>query len=304
MDELDLAGRRCVVTGASSGLGEATALRLATLGASVILAVRSPDRGEAACERIRARAPGAQLEVRRLDVASLASVRAFIDDALAEGRALDRLINNAGIMRPRRRLVSPEGFELQFATNYLGPFALTLGLLPLLMRAEEPRVVTVASTAAAAGRLRFDDLQWERRYRPFGAYAQSKLADLLFALRLADTANERDWPLMSIAAHPGFARTNLFSAGASLARDRPRRSLLEARFLPAQSAERGAEPIVAAAASPRATNGAYYGPAYLFQTRGPATLVRPPRSARDPSVGERLWRVSEQLTGASIPPDL
>lgn len=304
MSEIDLKGRRCVVTGASSGLGEATVRELARQRASVILAVRSRDRGEAALARLRAEVPGADLEVRLVDLSSLASVRALVEGLNTEGHPLDLLVNNAGIMRPRRRQVSADGFELQFATNYLGPFSLTLGLLPLLLKANAPRVVTVTSTAATTGSIHFDDLQFERRYRPFAAYAQSKLADLLFAERLATIAVERDWPLSSMAAHPGFARTNLFSAGASIGRARPRRSILESRFLPAQSAEAGAEPLLLAATSPLAGNGAYYGPSRLFQSRGPATLVRLPRSARDPALAERLWRVSEQLTGASFSPDL
>ncbi len=289
-----------VVTGATSGIGEAAARRLAGAGADVVLAVRSIERGRAARDEILAEWPGARVTPRELDLADLGSVERFAESLLDEGRPLGILLNNAGVMRPRRRTLSAQGFELQFATNFLGHFALTLRLAPLLLGGGGARVVTVSSTAAVVGRIRFDDLQSEHRYRPFGAYAQSKLADLLFARHLAALAHQRGWPLASLAAHPGFARTNLFRTGARIGRA-PRRSLLESPLLPSQDAAHGAEPLLFAATSPDAISGAYYGPDGLFQLRGATTLVRPPRSARDEEVAARLWQVAEGLTGLALP---
>lgn len=289
-----------VVTGANSGTGKEAARRLARAGADVVMAVRSLERGNAAREEILAEKPEGQVTLRELDLADLASIERFAAGLLSEDRPLRVLLNNAGVMRPRRRTLSADGLELQFATNFLGHFALTLGLVPLLRSEAGARVVTVSSTAAAVGRVHFDDLQYERHYRPFGAYAQSKLADLLFARHLAALARERGWDLASLAAHPGFARTNLFSAGASIGRP-PRRSPLEWRFLPSQDAEHGAEPLLYAATSPQALNGAYYGPDGLFSLTGSTTLVRPPRSARREGVAARLWAEGERLSGLSLP---
>lgn len=288
-----------VVTGANSGTGREAARRLAGAGAEVVMAVRSSERGRAARDEILARRPEAVLHVRELDLADLSSVERFALGLLDEGRPLALLVNNAGVMRPRRRTLSADGFELQFATNFLGHFALTLRLVPLLLATGGARVVTMSSTAAATGRLHFDDLQWERHYRPFAAYAQSKLADLLFARELAARSRERGWTLASMAAHPGFTRTNLFSAGASIGRARPRRSPLESRFLPSQDVEHGTEPLLYAATSPAALNGAYYGPDGLFALTGEPTLVRAPRSARASDAG-RLWEVAASLTGVSL----
>ncbi len=168
-------------------------------------------------------------------------------------------------MAPPKRIQTSEGFELQFATNFLGHFALTLRLVPLLLTAAGPVVTTMSSGVASIGSIRFNDLQLTRRYSPYLAYAQSKLADLLFAQHLATLANARQWDLMSNAAHPGLPRTNLLNAGANLGRDKPKRSILgEAKFIPSQGVEQGTEPMLYAATSPDAINGAYYGPSGLF----------------------------------------
>jgi NAD(P)-dependent dehydrogenase (short-subunit alcohol dehydrogenase family) len=291
---------RVVVTGANSGTGKEAARRLARAGADVVMAVRSLDRGNVAREEILAESHEGRVTLRQLDLADLASVEHFAAGLLAEGRPLHILLNNAGVMRPRQRTLSADGLELQFATNFLGHFALTLRLVPLLRGAGGARVVTVSSTAAVVGRVHFDDLQFELRYRPFAAYAQSKLADLLFARRLATLSRERGWDVASLAAHPGFTRTNLFSAGASIGRP-PRRSPLESRFLPSQDAAHGVEPLLYAATSPEALNGAYYGPDGLFSLTGSTILVRPPRSARSEHVAARLWEAGERLTGLSLP---
>src|SRR6266536_260746 len=194
-------GNLVVVTGANSGTGKEAARRLAAAGAQVVMAVRTIGKGEAARADILAVQPDAHLEVRQLDLADLASVRDFADRLGTEGRPLDLLINNAGVMTPPTRMSTADGFELQFGTNYLGHFALTMRLLPLLLAASAPRVVTMSSGAANLGRIHFDDLQWERSYRPIGSYAQSKLADLYLARHLAVVATQRGWHLISNAAH-------------------------------------------------------------------------------------------------------
>src|SRR6202451_2529008 len=221
----DQTGKRVIVTGANSGTGQEAARRLAEAGAHVIMAVRTVAKGDQARAEILARHPGARLEVRRVDLADLASVREFSDGLLAEGTPVDVLINNAGVMAPPTRMTTADGFELQFGSNFLGPFALTLRLLPLVLAAPAPRVVTMSSGVASFGRIRFDDLEWERRYSANAAYSQSKLADLMMTLHLAAVAAERDWDLISVAAHPGFTRTNLQTAGASLGRDKPKRTI-------------------------------------------------------------------------------
>jgi NAD(P)-dependent dehydrogenase (short-subunit alcohol dehydrogenase family) len=220
----DQSGRRVIVTGANSGTGKEAARRLAEAGAHVIMAVRTVAKGEQARADILARHPHARLEVRRIDLADLASVREFSDGLLADGTPVDTLINNAGVMAPPTRMTTADGFELQFGSNFLGPFALTVRLLPLVLAAPAPRVVTMSSGTANFGRIHFGDLQWERRYSANFSYAQSKLADLMMTLHLAAVAVERDWTLMSVAAHPGYTRTNLQTAGASLGRDKPRRT--------------------------------------------------------------------------------
>jgi NAD(P)-dependent dehydrogenase (short-subunit alcohol dehydrogenase family) len=288
-----------VVTGANSGTGKEIARRLAGAGADVIMAVRDASRGEAARADLLGAQPDARLTVRLLDLAELSSVQRFADTLLAEGRPIDALINNAGVMMPPKRFETVDGFELQMGTNFLGPFALTLRLLPLLV-ASDGRVATMSSAVAMIGRIHFDDPQWRVRYRPTFAYAQSKLADLVFARHLAEIARERKWTLTSNAAHPGYTRTNLISAGASLGRDRPRRQWVNrAAYFVSQSVESGAEPMLYAVTSPDAFNGAYYGPNRLMV--GSTTLVRPPKSARSPELGPRLFALAEELTGLSLP---
>ena len=300
------AGKLVVVTGANSGTGKEAARRLAEAGADVIMAVRTVAKGEQAREEILARHPGARVQVRRVDLADLASVREFADAMLADGRPVGALLNNAGVMAPPTRMTTSDGFELQFGSNFLGPFALTVRLLPLILAAVNPRVVTMSSGLASIGRIDFDDLQWERRrYRANPAYAQSKLADLLLAEHLAAVATERDWTLMSMGAHPGFTRTNLQMSGPNLGRDKQRRSpyLVATRLgLPSQGVEQGAEPLLYAATSPDAVNGGYYGPSGRFGLVGPTALVRPPRRARDLALGARLWTEAERLTDVALQP--
>ncbi|SEF19884.1 NAD(P)-dependent dehydrogenase, short-chain alcohol dehydrogenase family [Amycolatopsis pretoriensis] len=296
----DQHGKRAVVTGANSGTGKEAAKRLAAAGADVVLAVRTPEKGEQARRDILAEYPEAHVEVRRIDLADLASVREFADGLIAAGRPLDLLVNNAGVMTPPRRVETTDGFELQLGSNYLGPFALTVRLLPLLLAAPAPRVVTMSSGMANAGRIAFDDLQAEREYRPNRAYAQSKLADLMLTLRLAEIAAERGWPLLSTGAHPGYTRTNLQTSGPGLdGRGPGPLTSLAFKLVPSQGVERGAEPLLYAATSPDATQGGYYGPRWALV--GPATTAKPTRRALDKAVAERLWTESERLTGVSLP---
>jgi NAD(P)-dependent dehydrogenase (short-subunit alcohol dehydrogenase family) len=300
----DQTGKLIVVTGANSGTGQEATRRLAAAGARMVMAVRTVAKGERARAEILAGQPGAQLEVRRIDLADLGSVKEFADGLIADGTPVDVLINNAGVMAPPTRMTTADGFELQFGSNFLGPFALTMRLLPLVLTAPAPRVVTMSSGVASYGRIRFDDLQWERgRYRPNLSYAQSKLADLMMTLHLADLAARNSWNLMSNGAHPGFTRTNLQTAGASLGRDRPQWTPFNSGFhvLPSQGVEQGAEPLLYAAADPEAAGGGYYGPSRWFGLVGPTTTVRPPRRARDAATAARLWTEAERLTGTAVP---
>ena len=299
----DQAGKLIVVTGANSGTGKEATRRLAAAGARVVMAVRTVAKGEQARDEILARQPGAQLEVRRIDLADLGTVKEFADGLIAGGTPVDVLINNAGVMAPPTRMTTADGFELQFGSNFLGPFALTMRLLPLVLAAPAPRVVTMSSGVASYGRIRFDDLQWERgRYSPNLSYAQSKLADLMMALHLADLAAHNGWNLMSNGAHPGFTRTNLQTAGASLGRDKPKRTPFNSfSILPSQEVGPGTEPLLYAAADAAAVNGGYYGPSRWFGLVGPTTTVRPPRRARDAATAARLWAEAERLTGTALP---
>jgi len=296
----DQTGRTIVVTGSNSGTGKEAARRLAGAGATVIMAVRTVSKGEDARREILAALPQAHVSVRRVDLADLASIREFTSGIIDEGIAVDTLVNNAGVMVPPKRATTADGFEIQFGSNFLGPFALTMLLLPRILESKSPRVATMSSGTANFGRIQFDDLNWQQAYRPGRAYAQSKLADMLFAERLAVLAGERGWSLRSTIAHPGYTRTNLQTAGRNL--DRPGAELppVQRTILPSQGVEQGAEPLLFAAADPFAEQGAYYGPNRLALV-GPTKKVNLPRSARRAGVPERLWAVAEELTGTSLP---
>ena len=287
----DQHGRVAVVTGANSGLGLVTARELARAGARVVLAARSTGRGDAAAASIVAAVPGATVEPAVLDLADLESVRVFAASAPAR---VDLLINNAGIMAAPRRLTK-DGFESQFGTNHLGHFALTGLLLPALLRAPAPRVVTVSSHLHRRGTMRFDDLQGERKYDRWGAYGQSKLANLMFCFELQRRATEADVPLLSLAAHPGYANTNLQIA----ATDRFYEKAVGwvGNRLIAQSADMGALPTLYAATVPDLPGGTYAGPGGRTEQRGYPKVVSAAGKAYDEQAWRRLWEVSETLTG-------
>jgi len=295
----DQSGKLALVTGANSGLGFGLARRLAAAGARVILAVRSPDKGEAAAQAIRAEFPLAALTVEALDLASLQSIRALAARLNAAGQPLDILVNNAGVMAPPRRATTADGFELQFGVNHLGHFALTTGLLPLLRQAGGARVVTMSSGVSHLGRINFNDLQSEKNYQPFLAYAQAKLANLLFAFELNRRSQAGGWGILSNAAHPGATYTNLQIAGPNMGTGKTSRGLTVrlTGLIPGlwQEVPQGCLPALFAATSPRAAGGAYYGPDGLFEMTGGPRLAWVPRQARDERVAAKLWQVSERL---------
>src|SRR6476646_11354764 len=289
-------GRTAVVTGATGGLGYETALALSKAGAEVILTGRDDRKGRPAIDKISHEVAGARLSYEPLYLASLASVADFAQ-RMGARQSLDLLINNAGVMALPRRQITADGFEMQFGTNHLGHFALTARLMPRLRRASGARVVSLSSLAHRTGWIDFNDLQGERLYSPWKAYGQSKLACLMFALELQRRSEAAGWNVISSAAHPGFARTNLFSSGPggllSLATD------FSAPFF-AHSAGDGARPILVAATSPEAGPGAYYGPGGLGELRGaPARALIMPQ-VRNPAAAASLWDVSEKLTATSF----
>ncbi|MGG7465014.1 SDR family oxidoreductase [Plantibacter sp. YIM 135347] len=296
----DQTGRYIVITGANSGTGKEATKRLAAAGAHIVMAVRTPEKGEAARAEILRSVPDAQLEVRRIDLADLSTVHAFAQGLLEDGRPIDVLVNNAGVMAPPKRLTTADGFELQFGSNFLGPFALTNLLLPLVRRSEQPRITTMTSGVANAGRIHFDDLQATRRYVPFAAYAQSKLADMLMAEHLANVSSDRQWRLLSTMAHPGYTRTNLQSAGANLGREK-QKAPSDRTLLPSQDVVQGTEPLLFAAADHTAKQGGYYGPNRLGLVGPTKHIKRLPRSARGTDLAASLWSVAEDLTGTTLP---
>jgi NAD(P)-dependent dehydrogenase (short-subunit alcohol dehydrogenase family) len=289
----DQTGRTAIVTGANSGLGLVSARELARRGASVVLACRNAEKGAAALEAISRVAPRAQLELAALDLGSLASVQAFAERFRSTHDGLDLLLNNAGVMAPPRQ-VTADGFELQFGTNHLGHFALTGRLIGAMEGREDARVVTLSSNAHKMGRIDFEDLQSERRYSRWRAYGQSKLADLMCALELDRRLRAAGSTVKSLAAHPGYAATNLQSAAAPTL---DRIVMVLTNALAAQSADRGALPSLYAATQPGLEGGIYVGPDGIGEFRGHPRQVSPNGAARDERVAARLWEVSEELTG-------
>jgi NAD(P)-dependent dehydrogenase (short-subunit alcohol dehydrogenase family) len=290
----DQGGRIAVVTGANSGLGLVTARELARAGATVVLAARD-GKAKSALGTIAASVPGAALEPRDLDLADLASVRAFAAELTGDHPRIDVLVNNAGVMMPPRSTTA-DGFELQFGTNHVGHFALTGLLLDALAAGQGSRVVTVSSLEHKPGRLNFDDLQSERSYSPRGAYQQSKLANAVFGLELDRRLRAAGLPVISVLAHPGYSATNLQLTGPT---GLMKAVLRVGNQLIAQSAERGALPQLYAATADGVEGGSFIGPDGFRESRGHPTVVQPVGRARDAETGRHLWQVSEELTGMS-----
>jgi NAD(P)-dependent dehydrogenase (short-subunit alcohol dehydrogenase family) len=295
----DLTGKVAVVTGATSGIGYEAALALAGKGAEVVLAVRDTARGEASAAKIRLARRDAKLSVAALDLADLGSVRAFAERMLDTAARIDILLNNAGLGLQNTRAVTKDGFERQFGTNHLGHFALTGLLVPALLRAPSPRVVTISSIAHKRGAIALDDLQTERPYSGRRAYGQSKLANLMFALELDRRARAEQSRLVSVAAHPGVATTGFIAAtgGPKLFT-----GLAQAAIgVFGSTAAQGALPGLYAATMPDVVGGQYWGPDGFMEVRGMPVLVKPAPQALDRAMWAGLWSASEKLTGVTFP---
>ncbi|MGL6234788.1 MAG: oxidoreductase [Segniliparus sp.] len=296
----DQTGRVAVVVGANTGLGFEVAQALARKGARVVLAARDPGKGERALARIKAQKPDADIVLQQLDLASLASVRKAADELQETLPKIDLLFNNAGVMVPPKRQVTEDGFELQIGVNHLGHFAFTGLLLDKLLPVEGSRVVSVSSVAAREiapiGGFRFDDLHWERRYSRAFSYGQSKLANQLFALSLSRRLKAAGAHTVSVIAHPGIAYTELGRHLRSFER-RVGWEIGTKRLF--NTAEQGALPQLRAATDRETKAGDYYGPDGFLNYRGAPALTKTVRRARDRETQDRLWEVSEKLTGVT-----
>ncbi|HET6736938.1 SDR family NAD(P)-dependent oxidoreductase [Mycobacterium sp.] len=295
-DVPDQSGRVAIITGANCGIGYEAAAVLADKGAHVVLAVRNLDKGKDAVARIAAMTPNADAKLQQLDLASLDSIRRASDDLRANYPRIDLLINNAGVM-DTPRCTTKDGFELQFGTNHLGHFALTIPVLDHMLTVEGSRAVTVGSLGHRPGKIRFDDLQLERGYTRLVAYQQSKLANVMFTYELHRRLADMGAPTIAVAAHPGFCNTEII-------RSLPRWIRRPAKFLQgliAQSAAMGALPTLRAATDPAVRGGEYYGPGGIGELRGHPKLVQSKANSHDQDVQRRLWAVSEELTGVTFP---
>ncbi|MEY2434101.1 MAG: hypothetical protein QOC92_3826 [Acidimicrobiaceae bacterium] len=295
----DQTGRTVLITGANSGLGLRSAEAMARAGARVLLACRNPAKAAAALEAVEACATLAPPSVISLDLADLSSVESAADEVASRVDHLDVLMNNAGVMAiPLRR--TADDFEMQFGTNHLGHFALTGRLLPLLLAADQPRVVSTSSQAHRIGKMRWDDLHWRKRYSKWMAYGQSKLANLLFTSELDRRASAEGSALVAAAAHPGYASTHLQAAGPEMAGNALMERVMEfGNGLVAQSDAQGALPQLYAATMPEVRGGEYLGPNGPFEIRGSPKKVRASGAARDRNAAQRLWMISERETGVT-----
>lgn len=296
-DEIpSLRGELVVITGSNSGIGYEAAKVLADKGAHVIIAVRSAQRGDAAAAMIRQSSPAAKVTVMPLDLADLSSVHTFAETFLNEHASLSLLINNAGVMAiPYQK--TKDGFEMQFGTNHLGHFALTGLLLPALVNTPKSRVVAVSSMAHSGGHIDFDNLDGARGYRRWRAYAQSKLANLLFAYELQRRLVKSGAETICVACHPGFAATNLVASGMQGTSLLLSKATAGMTRLMAQSAAMGALPTLYAATAPHLQGGEYIGPGGPNNMRGYPKVVTSNRESHNEDVAKRLWDVSENLTG-------
>jgi NAD(P)-dependent dehydrogenase (short-subunit alcohol dehydrogenase family) len=295
-----LDGKVAIVTGATGGLGYETALGLARYGATTVLAGRNPDKGARAVTRIQREIPAAKVRFELLDLNSLASVARF---AAAQEGAVDILINNAAVMALPNREQTEDGFERQIGVNYLAHFALTLRLLDAIRAPPTGgRVVNIASLAHRRATLDLDDFQSSKSYSPMGAYGRSKLAMLIFAIELQRRAEKNGWNLRGIAAHPGWARTDIIGNGIGSGGPNLKAIVAETAFnLVAQPAKDAALPVLFAAMAPDALGGAYYGPTGWGETRGAPGVSKIFPQAADPGAASRLWALSEKLTGQAVP---
>jgi len=301
----DLTGKFALVTGASDGIGFNIAARLARAGAEVLMPVRNRAKGDAAVQRIVVRMPDAKLSVRTLDLSSLCSVADLADQLLREGRAIDILINNAGVMTPPSRQTTEDGFELQFATNHLGHFALTAQLLPLL-REGMAHVTSQVSLSANQNEINWEDPNWEKGYNGFKSYSQSKIALGLFAMELQRRSLAEGWGIQSNLSHPGISPTNLLAAQPQMGRPRDTMAVRSIRVMSRLgllfgTPESAALPAVYAATSLDARGGLLYGPKGFNHLRGaPAEESMYSRLA-SPRDGRKIWEMSEQLVGVHFP---
>lgn len=294
----DQTNKVVVITGANSGLGYETSKALAAKGATVVMACRNMEKGERALQSIRQQTPVANLELMQLDLSDLESVASFAEQFNETHTRLDILFNNAGLMAiPFRK--TKQGFEMTIGVNHFGHFALTGLLMPVLMITPESRVVTTSSLFHKRGKIFFDDINYEtRKYKKWEAYAQSKLANLLFALELQNRFSTAGKKTISVAAHPGYARTHLQEKGAEMQGRKIARFFARiGNALFAQSAERGALPQLYAGTAHEVQGGDYYGPSGFFETRGYPKKVKPSKRAQDASTMQKLWELSEELTG-------
>jgi len=289
MDNIpDLTGKLAIITGANSGIGFEASRAMVTHGAQVILACRDIEKGEVAAQQIRSEISEAKLEVKTLDVADLASVRAFADAFTSKSVSLNILCNNAGVMMVPERVETKDGFELQFGTNHLGHFALTGLLLQVMKDTPGARIVTISSMGHRQGKIEFDNLNAELSYKRGGAYALSKLANLLFTYELQRRLESAGSDLIAVAAHPGWTATNL------------QRYVWLFRFLNnilAQKPEMGVLPLLYAATAQDVRSGDYFGPDGFMEIRGYSKKVPSSKTSYDETLAKRLWEVSEEMTG-------
>ncbi len=297
----DQTGKYVVVTGANSGLGFETAKAMADKGATVVMACRNEDKAAEAASLIRDTVPNAPLEVRKLDLSDLDSVKHFADEMLVQDKPIDILFNNAGVMAmPEMR--TAQGFEMQIGTNHLGHFALAARLFPLVKKAEAGRVIAVASQAHRIGKINLDDLNWQSRsYSRWAAYGQAKLANLMFSKELAKRLAAQNSKVISAAAHPGYASTNLQSAASKVENSKFGEWFFElGNSLFGQSQAKGALPSLRAATDPSVQGGDYYGPHGFMERAGYPVKVGSTTIAQDQDMWAKLWDLSEELTGVKF----
>lgn len=287
-------GKRVLITGANSGIGLEAAKVLAAKGTEVILAVRNLQKGKQAQDEIARFSPGASSRVIELDLSDLSSVNSCIQQLIDADQAIDILINNAGVMLLNEHTTSAQGYEIQWATNHLGHFAFTAGLLPLLEKADQPRIVTLSSLVAKmkAADIYYQDLNFEQKYDKMAAYAQSKLANAMFATELNQRLKKAGSKVISVAAHPGYTATNLQQHMGLLG------TIMNA--LMAQKVDMGVLPTLKAATDPSMTGGEYIGPMKMANYRGYPGENTLPNAAEDASQRQKLWQTTEQILGLSF----